>query len=80
MWFLVGIPSHPPHLRSVTYSLLLGVLGKRKSDWEREQKDGRAKYAQFMETLLKEVENAPVRLEAFPAYEKNRLIGVFLVL
>jgi hypothetical protein len=56
-----GIPSHPPHLRPLTYSILLGVLGKDSTKWDKEKQACREKYSSFAESFLKQVEDAPVR-------------------
>ncbi|CED83680.1 GTPase-activating protein [Phaffia rhodozyma] len=65
-----GIPSEPPHLRPITYSLLLGVLGKQKSSWEKERSTGRDKYCQFAENFLKEVEDASAPSHPLSANDK----------
>ncbi|AFR92520.2 hypothetical protein C343_00395 [Cryptococcus neoformans C23] len=54
-----GIPSHPPHLRPLAYSLLLELLPLDKRQWKRTMKAQRRRYYNLMQTLMKELEAQP---------------------
>lgn len=57
-----GIPSHPPHLRPLTYSVLLGVLGKETASWPKERAASRLRYSTLCSTFLAQVDEASVSL------------------
>ncbi|OWZ80568.1 hypothetical protein C365_00388 [Cryptococcus neoformans Bt85] len=54
-----GIPSHPPHLRPLAYSLLLELLPIDKRQWKETMKAQRRRYYNLMQTLMKELEAQP---------------------
>ncbi|OWT37585.1 hypothetical protein C362_04602 [Cryptococcus neoformans Bt1] len=54
-----GIPSHPPHLRPLAYSLLLELLPIDKRQWKGTMKAQRRRYYNLMQTLMKELEAQP---------------------
>lgn len=58
--YCLGVPLEPPHLRSLTYSLLLGTLPKRRAAWPTEQDAARRRYHDLSATFLGQVERAPV--------------------
>lgn len=52
---IAGIPSSPPHIRPLTYSLLLGTLGRTKAAWPAEANASRARYGELTDRFLTEI-------------------------
>lgn len=68
-----GIPSHPPHLRPLAYSLLLELLPLDKHQWKGTMKAQRRRYYNLMQTFMKELEVQP---NASSSNLDNTLYGI----
>ncbi|WWC67180.1 uncharacterized protein I206_101087 [Kwoniella pini CBS 10737] len=54
-----GIPNHPPHLRPLAYSLLLGIIPAEKISWKSTSGIQRERYYNLVKTFMEELEQLP---------------------